>query len=186
MATVSEVSQFTGCRADSPASWFRDDIYRMLRSLAAARLKSEPVNHVLQPTALVHEAYIKLAGQSRAVIDRQDQFLAVASQAMRRILVDDARRRRAVKRTAPSIQPNAASDGLLTRELDIAALSDALDRLAELHARQARVVELRFFGGLDVAQTARVLGVSEPTVKNDWRFARAWLRDQMEAAGEHP
>jgi RNA polymerase sigma factor (TIGR02999 family) len=153
----------------------------MLRALAAARLKAEPVEHLLQPTALVHEAFIRLAAQTRAVIDRQDQFLAIASQAMRRILVDDARRRLALKRTAPELTP--AQTGAEFDGLDLAALNEALDRLALLHARQARVVELRFFGGLNVTQTARVLGISEPTVKNDWRFARAWLRDQMENQG---
>lgn len=172
--------------APAPAmAWFRDDVYDALRALAAARLKSEPAGHTLQPTALVHEAFLKLSTQDRAMMAHKDHFLAVASQAMRRILVDHARRRRVA---ASSIRGFSLHSPHTDRpngqpQLDVEALDDALERLASLHSRQARVAELRYFGGLEIEHVARLLGVSEGSVKNDWRFARAWLKEQLERDG---
>ncbi|MFZ4574026.1 MAG: ECF-type sigma factor [Phycisphaerales bacterium] len=164
--------------------WFRDDIYAALRALAAARLSTEPAGHTLQPTALVHEAFLKLSAQDRAMIAHRDHFLAVASQAMRRILVDHARKRRAASRSARGLALLRADFDAVSAplQLDLEALDDALELLSSLNERQARVVELRYFGGLEVEHVARLLGVSEGTVKNDWRFARAWLKEQLDRA----
>ena len=156
-------------------------VYDELRGLAAARLAAERSDHTLQPTALVNEAYLKLVGQHDANWKGRAHFFAVAAQAIRRILIDHARKRGAIKRgsgqrvTLSGVQ---ASHG--GSDVDILALDEALGRLADRSDRQARVVELRFFGGLSVEQTAQVLDVSPGTIKGDWRFARAWLAQQLD------
>lgn len=156
-------------------------VYDDLRALAAARLRNEAPGHTLQPTALVHEVFLKLAAQERAEWRDRAHFFAVAAEAIRRILVDHARGRRAAKRNAPGerMTISAVLDAPTSEEVDLLALDEALSRLADLSARQARVVELRFFGGLEVAEVAQALGVSENTVKGDWRMARAWLQHQL-------
>jgi RNA polymerase sigma-70 factor, ECF subfamily len=157
------------------------EVYAELRALAAVRLRHEVAGHTLQPTALVHEVYLKLADQSRARWRDRGHFFAVAAEAIRRILVDHARRRGAAKREAPgarvSFHPDL--DAGVAQEVDLLALDDALERLGRISPRQARVVELRFFGGLEVAEVARELAVSENTVKGDWRIARAWLQQEL-------
>jgi len=161
--------------------WFTPEIYESLRALAAARLRHESPGHTLQPTALVHEAYVKLSAQDRASCGGREHFLALASQAMRRILVDHSRGRRSQKRAGAERLPlEEISIQIEGEDVDLEALDAALDRLAELSPRQARVVELRYFGGLEVEQVAAVLGVSEGTVKGDWRVARVWLREHVE------
>jgi RNA polymerase sigma-70 factor (ECF subfamily) len=159
-------------------------VYEELRREAARHLRHERAGHTLQPTALVHEVYLRLAGPRRIPWRSRAEFFAAAAQAMRRILVDHARRRASVKRagdwTRVTLEDNVAVDG--TRELDLLALDDALDRLSELDPRHGRIVELRFFGGLSVAETASVLNVSPATVKRDWSLARAWLHRHLEAA----
>ncbi len=148
-------------------------VYQELRSLAAAQLRRERPDHTLQPTALVHEAYLKLVGQNRAHYKNRGHFLSVACLAMRRILVDHARLKKAAKRDG-----RLAFDSfpVVGREDHVLAVDAALERLAAIDPRPARVVELRFFLGLDLEETAAVLDVSVATVKRDWVTARAWLR----------
>jgi RNA polymerase sigma factor (TIGR02999 family) len=163
-------------------------VYAELHDLAANYLKSERPNHTLQPTALVHEAYLKLVGQREVQWQNRSHFLGIAAQAMRRILVDYARRHRAAKRGGGPLI--TLQEGMLVEEaatLDLIAVNDALARLAELDERQARIVELRFFGGLKVEEIADLMEISTVTVKREWRFARAWFRCQLgEGTGSNP
>ncbi len=161
-------------------------VYDELRRIAAAQLARERVNHTLQPTALAHEAYLKLVDQSRAQWTDRAHFLAIAAQMTRRILIDHARVRRAAKRGGGQRMTLSWADAEVSGhgELDLIELEDALQRLAQLSARQAKVVELRFFAGLEVNETAEVLGVSPRTVKGDWRVARAWLARELGTASE--
>ena len=156
-------------------------VYDELRRLAAACLQGERPGHTLQPTALVHEAYLKLVDQRTAGWQDRMQFLGVAAKAMRRILVDYARSHRAAKRggsweRAPLDDAVVHAGG---RAENLVALDDALVRLARFDEQKARVVELRFFGGLTVAEVAEVLGVSHRTVERDWTLAKAWLRGEV-------
>ena len=156
-------------------------VYRELRRLAEHYLRQERPDHTLQPTALVHEAYLRLVDQRGVAWQNPAHFFGVAAQLMRRILVDYARRRRAAKRgaAAPKItleRVAAASEG---RAEDVLALDEALSRLARLDPRQARIVELRYFSGLTVDDTAEILGISPATVKREWSVARAWLSREI-------
>jgi RNA polymerase sigma factor (TIGR02999 family) len=163
-------------------------LYGELRALAADFLRRERSDHTLQPTALVHEAWIRLSAQAGSPWDDRAQFFAIAAQAMRRILIDHARRRRADKRGGGRQRITLASDitpPLDSSGVDLLALDEALDRLAALDARQARVVELRFFAGLTVDEVAEALSVSARTVASEWRLARAWLSRALDA-GEDP
>ena len=160
-------------------------LYAELRDLAADYLRGERPDHTLQPTALVHEAYLKLVGQREVHWQGRSHFLGVAAQAMRRILVDHARRHRAAKRYGGPLV--TLDEGMLVEQpttLDLIALNDALARLAELDPRQAQIVELRFFGGLAIEEVAEVLAISPITVKREWRIARAWFRRELAAAAE--
>jgi RNA polymerase sigma factor (TIGR02999 family) len=164
-------------------------VYDELRRLAKGYMFRETPGHTLQPTALVHEAYLKLVDQTRASWRGKTHFFAVGANVMRRLLVDHARQRGAQKRGAgwQSVTLSEAFDPLGGEVLDPEQLLDlntALDQLAEIDRREARVVTLRFFGGLTVEQVAEVLAVSKRTVENDWRHARAWLRLRLsEASG---
>ena len=160
-------------------------LYPELRQRAALLLRRERPGHTLRPTDLVHEAYLRLADQSRCRWQDRAHFLAVASQAMRRILVDHARRRTAQKRGRQHqiTLDTAAQDALPTSSDDILGVDEALERLALLDARQARVVELRYFVGLSIEETAEVIGTSIATVKRDWMVARAWLQRELSPAG---
>ena len=152
-------------------------VYGDLRLRAAQYLRRERPGHTLQPTALVHEAYFRLAGPKRMVWTGRAQFLAVASQAMRRVLVDHARSKRRGKRWGHQVQV-PLEDGAATsqpREVDLILLDASLDELASLSPGQARLVELRYFGGLTTEEAADVLGVSHATVERRWNLARAWL-----------
>jgi RNA polymerase sigma factor (TIGR02999 family) len=155
-------------------------VYEELRKRAAAYLRRERRDHTLPPTALVHEAYIRLIGQ-RSAWQNRAQFFGVASQMMRRILVDHARARSAAKRPGSglrvALQEDAAAVAPL--EVDLILLDRALDELAALDQRQGRVVELRYFGGLSLEEIAGTLGVSLATVNRDWRLARAWLHQRV-------
>lgn len=155
-------------------------VYTELRAIARRQLARERGGHLLQPTALINEAYLKLAGQNRAQWMNREQFLAVASQVMRRILVDHARRVRAGKRGGGWKQVTFDENvwGEHNR-IDVIELDTALQTLTGLHARQGRIVELRVFAGLTVEETATVLRVSPITVQRDWRLARAWLRREL-------
>ena len=160
-------------------------VYAELRRVAMRQLRTERADHTLQPTALVHEAYMKLADQREVEWQSRAHFFAIASQIMRRILVDHARARHRDKRGG-GVAPVLFEDALAvadSRDLDLVALDDALSALAELDERQARVVEMRFFAGLEVEEVAEALGVSPTTVKRDWSLARAWLRRELRRGG---
>lgn len=152
-------------------------VYGELQDLARRQLRGERGGHTLDTAALVHEAYLKLVRQDRVDWQSRAHFLGVASLAMRRILVNYARKRRAEKRGGGEVAATY-HDGEIGKEAkteELLALDEALDGLAARSERQARVVEMWFFGGLTHAEIAEVLGVSEPTVRRDWRVARAWL-----------
>jgi len=152
-------------------------VYQELRRLAQRYMRNERPDHTLQATALVHEAYLKLAEQREIAWQNRTHFFAVAAQLMRRILVDHARAKLAKKRG--SSQQKISLDGALifspAQSEDLLALNEALDRLSQLDPRQGRIVELKFFGGLIDEEVADVLGVSLRTVKRDWQMAKAWL-----------
>ena len=156
-------------------------VYEQLRALAASYLRGERAGHTLQPTALVHEAFLRLQAGSPVRYQNHTHFFAVAARAMRQVLVDHARRRAAAKRGGDP-ERVTLDDGLQlggdaeSRVIDVLALDEALERLGKLDERQARVVELRFFGGLTIDEAARVLEVSTDTVEDDWAMARAWLK----------
>lgn len=151
-------------------------VYAELHQLARRAMRGERDDHTLQTTALVNEAFIRLVGQDRVRWQTRAQFAAVAAQAMRRILVDEARRRHAAKRPDPAQRMELdESLELPSPPEDLLALGDALDRLAEVDARQARVVELKYFGGMELDEIAQVLGIGSATVTRDWRMARGWL-----------
>jgi len=167
-------------------SRYDQEAYAALRGLAAAYLHAERSDHTLQPTALVHEAYIKLARNSAsAPWKSQTHFQAVAASAMRQILVDHARRRATQKRGGDRLRITLAPELGATpdQDIELLALDDALKELALLDQRKAIVVELRFFGGLTCAEAAAKLGVSPKTAEADWYFARAWLRAQLGRVG---
>ncbi|MEZ4376728.1 MAG: ECF-type sigma factor [Gemmatimonadales bacterium] len=158
-------------------------VYHELHRLATFAMQRESAGHTLQPTELVHEAFIRLVGQRDTRWANRSQFYGIASQAIRRILIDHARRRRAAKRDhgirVTLDERIGASD---ERELDLIALDEALTQLEALDPRQARVVELRFFAGLSVEETATALDISPATVKRDWTFARAFLLRALDDA----
>ena len=152
-------------------------VYPELRRIAARYLRRERVEHTLQPTALVHEAYVKLVDQERARWQNRAQFFGVAAQLMRRILVDRAREHAAEKRGG-GVRPLTLVDAMAAspdRGIDVLALDEALARLTALYPEQGRLVELRYFGGLTIEETGEVLGLSPATVKRQWAVARAWL-----------
>jgi len=158
-------------------------VYEELRRRAGVQFRRERQGHTLRPTALVHEAYLRLMGQDRVKWQNRAQFFAIASEMMRRVLVDHARERKAAKREGSAVRVALEDDVATTqaREVDLIALDGALDELAAMDPRQGRVVELRFFGGLDLAEIAEILDVSRATVDRDWRFARTWLYRRLAA-----
>ncbi|MBC7912317.1 MAG: sigma-70 family RNA polymerase sigma factor [Pyrinomonadaceae bacterium] len=157
-------------------------IYDELRRVAAGYLRRERSGHTLQTTALVHEAYLRLVDQTQVQWQNRAHFFGVAAQMMRRILVDHARSHNAEKRGDGfhiiSLDDNIDVSG--ERATELVALDDALKALADIDEQKSRIVELRFFGGLSVEETAEVLGVSAPTVKRQWRMAKAWLYGQVQ------
>ena len=158
-------------------------IYKELRKLAAAKMRLERGGHTLQPTALVHEAYMRLAGQPESIWKDRARILGLAAHAMRHILVDYARKRDAEKRGAGAIQVTL-DEGLATSKetlVDVIAIDQALNKLAEFDPRQAKVMELHFFAGLTFEEIAAELQMSERTIKRDWTMARAWLHQQLES-----
>jgi RNA polymerase sigma factor (TIGR02999 family) len=156
-------------------------VYGELRKMAKRHMRAQPTGHTLQTTALIHEAYLKLLGQQEKRWQSRAHFFGVAAQAMRHILVDYARARHAAKRggVMHEVSFNEAAAVTGERAGEVVALDEALDSLAELAPRQSRVVELRYFGGLSVEETAEVLKVSVETVGRDWRMAKAWLLREL-------
>jgi RNA polymerase sigma-70 factor (ECF subfamily) len=154
------------------------ELYAELRRMAGGLLRDERADHTLQPTALVHEAYLRLTGLREMRIENRRHFYGAAAIAMRRILVDHARTRRAQKRGGPDVERvplDEAMDAPIDVRLDFERLDEALEALAAFAPAQAKVVELRYFVGLSIEETADVLDVSPATVKRHWAFARAWL-----------
>jgi RNA polymerase sigma factor (TIGR02999 family) len=155
-------------------------VYQELRRIAQHHLRQERSDHTLQGTALVHEAYLRLMKQGPADIENRAHFLAVASRLMRQILVDHARGRRAAKRGGGL---KLGLDNVVAlqegQNVDLIGLDSALNELARLDPQQSRIVEMRFFGGLSIEETAEIIGISRTTVKREWATARAWLRREM-------
>ena len=158
-------------------------VYDELRRLAHQHMRREKAPHVLQTTALVNEAYMRLVDQSQVRFENRAHFFGIAARLMRQILVDDARRRNFAKRGGGMIQVplDDASNVAQQQAANVLALDEALTMLALKDPRQSEIVELRFFGGLSIEETAEVLKVSPGTVMRDWTFARAWLRNEMNA-----
>ena len=161
-------------------------VYEELRRLAARYVGRERPGQTLQATALVNEAFVRLVSEKARRFENRAHFVAIAALSMRQILVERARRRRAAKRGGDPIRvtfdeqrPDAGDAAGGADAVDVLALDEALTRLAAIDPTQARVVELRFFGGLTIEETAEVLGISHATVERDWRAARAWLRHEM-------
>lgn len=156
-------------------------VYVELRGLARAYLRDERSDHTLQPTALVHEAYVRLVGNHSIVWENRAQFFYIAAQVMRHILVDHARRHNAEKRQhgAPKIHLDEVVGLSIKTDIDLVALDDALKALSDLDEEQHRIVELRFFGGLTIKEVAEVLQLSEMTVSRRWKTAKLWLHDKL-------
>ena len=178
---VSQLLQAWG-RGDVQA---RDDlvplVYRELKRKAAAYLRQERLDHTLQPTALVHEAFVRLIGQERVAWQNRAHFFGIAAQMMRRILVDHARRHQAAKR--PGVTLKVALDDQIgaqqPRDCELLLLDQALEELTLIDPRQAQIVELRYFGGLSEQDAAAVLSLSRATITREWQTARAWLYRRM-------
>ena len=180
--TATELLSESRCGSQGSTAELTEQIYGQLRQLAERHLRGERRDHSLQPTALVHEAFLRLIDQRQIQWNDSAHFRAIASHAMRRVLVDHARARSAQKRGRGYIQ--VALDAALfvagPTPADIVALNDLLEQLGRLNRRHAEIVELRVFGGMTIEETAAALQVSTATVKNDWRVARAWLSHEMQ------
>jgi RNA polymerase sigma factor (TIGR02999 family) len=156
-------------------------VYDELRRQAARYLRREQPGHTLQTTALIHEAYVRLVDQRNVQWQNRAHFFGIAAQLMRRILVDHARTKKRVKRGGSDVRVSLddATVAVKGQDLDVVALDEALDRLAQIDEQQSRVVELRFFSGLTVEETAEVMHISKATVKRDWSMAKAWLHREL-------
>ena len=174
---------------DRPSGDLLDVVYDELRALASAYLSKERSDHTLQTTALVHEAWLRLSQRQDRRFDDRAHFFRAAALAMRRILLHHAEKRAAQKRGGGQRgmsmdEKIEAPGGPDTNWVEILALNDALKRLAEVDAQKAQVVELRYFGGCSIEETAEALGIGTATVERDWRFARAWLRNALGGSGD--
>lgn len=160
-------------------------VYGELRQLAGSYLRQERAGHTLQPTALVHEAYLRLVDDTQIHWQSRAHFYGIAARIMRRILVDHARASGALKRggKAPHVPLDEAEGVLAEGNVDLVALDSALDHLAQDYPRQSRVVELKFFGGLAIEQIGEILQISPRSVARDWEFARFWLKQELD--GRH-
>lgn len=157
-------------------------VYKELRNLANNYLRRERADHTLQPTALVHEAYLKLVDQKNVQWQNRAHFFGVAANIMRRILVDHARKHKADKRGGEFAKEQLEESIIVVsdeKSVELLALDDALETLAKVDPQKSRIVELRYFGGLSVEETAEVMGISEITVKRHWKMAKAWLYGQI-------
>jgi RNA polymerase sigma factor (TIGR02999 family) len=186
-----DVADRSGSVSNLLRAWGRGDlqagddllprVYRELRRRAAGYLRDERRDHTLQPTALVHEAYIRLVGQDRVTWQNRAHFFGVAAQMMRRILVDHARAHRAAKRprTTLKVVMDDRAGATEPRDVDLLALDEALNDLIAVDERMARIVELRYFGGLSEQEVAEVMSISRSTVTREWQTARTWLYRRM-------
>lgn len=184
---ITRLLELSGRGDPDAAARLYQSLYSELRALAGAFMRNERPDHTLQPTALLHEAYLRLAAQTDADWKNRAQFFAVAGQAMRRVLVDYARSRGALRRGGFFCRKISLEDVFLYSDDSSSALleiDEALDRLKALDERQSRIVEMRFFAALSAEEISRVLGVSSRTVEREWRVARAWLYDQLKQ-GSH-
>jgi RNA polymerase sigma-70 factor, ECF subfamily len=155
-------------------------VYDELRKIAANYLRHERVDHTLQPTALVHEAYLRLIDQRKVDWKNRSQFFGLAAQMMRRILVNHAQEYKAQKRgSGEKLQLDVTVDVSFEEDLDMLALDQALNRLATVDEQKSKIVEMRFFGGLTIEETAQVIGRSHATVEREWTFAKAWLHREL-------
>ncbi len=163
-------------------------VYDELRKLAACRMANEAAGHTLQPTALVHEAWLRLVGNESPKFENRAHFFAAAAEAMRRILIDQARRKRAQRRGGGQERVDIADVNLASPDEDdqLLAVHEALDKLAAHHQVKAELVKLRYFVGMTIAESAEVLGISEPTAKNYWAWARVWLYKAINAREARP
>lgn len=173
-------------KKDLDAGKMLPDVYEELRGLAEACFRGQSNDHTLQPTALVHEVYLKLAEKDASTWSDRTHFFAVAARAMRQVLIDHARIKGAAKRGKgwQRITLDMHEDAPGLGRLDVLALDEALDKLAEIDDRQARIVEMRFFAGLTVNEVAEAIGVSSRTVELDWQMAKAWLSRALARAEE--
>lgn len=156
-------------------------VYQELRRMADHYLRGEDSGHSLQPTALVHEAYLRLIDQTKVEWQNRAHFFGVAAQMMRRILIDHAKTKHRAKRGGPAVKVvlDENANFIQERAAELLALDDALQTLGKLDERKSRIVELRYFGGLTVEETAQVLGISDKTVMRDWSLAKAWLYREL-------
>jgi RNA polymerase sigma factor (TIGR02999 family) len=179
---VTELIRLAEAGEDAARLRLFEMLYGDLRRLAASRMRSERESHTLTPTALVHEAYLRLMDRAEVSCKDRGHFLAVAAQAMRRILVDHARARRAGKRGGrmePLDLDAAQNLAAPSTDAQIVAIDEALEALRQISPRQSQVVELRYFGGLTEEEVAEALGVNRRTINRDWQMARAWLHAEL-------
>lgn len=181
MRNVTRILDEIGCGDGRAANALLPLVYQELRRLAAAKMASEAPGHTLQPTALVHEAWLRLSGDENRKWNDRTHFFAAAAEAMRRILVDNARRKRAQRHGGgqqrvglPEIASASAPD-----DQQLLAVNDALEKFAALDLRKAELVKLRYFVGMTIEEAAGVLGISEATAKRHWAYARAWLAEEI-------
>ena len=186
MAEVTQVLTDTSGGDEATAARLMGLVYSDFRNLARAYLDREPPGHTLQPTALVNEAYLKLVDQTRVDWKGKTHFFAVGANVMRRLLVDHARARNRLKRGGGRrrIELDQSLQISSDRDADLLAVDEVIEKLAHRDPRQAKIVELRFFGGLTVAEVAEVLNVSKRTVEGEWTMVRAWLRRELQQEEE--
>lgn len=182
--TTTQVLQSIADGDESAVHKLMPLVYDDFRAMAERYLRQESTGHTLQPTALVNEAFLKLVDQKRVDWKGRTHFFAVGAQAMRRILIDHARTRKRQKRGGDRQRVQLDEELTISpnRDEDLLALEEVLEKLETVDPRQARIVELRFFGGLTVAEVAEVLGVSKRTVESEWTMVRAWLRRELSQA----
>jgi len=178
---MSEVTDRLGAQGSQSAAELLPLVYEELRKLAAHRMAHEPPGHTLQPTALVHEAYLRLVRSGEGQWDNRGHFFSAAAEAMRRILVENARRKQRLKHGGELRRVNLTTLELAVTADDdsLLALDEALRKLADQDALGAKLIELRFFAGLSNIDAARLLGISERTAKRAWAYARAWLFEEL-------
>jgi RNA polymerase sigma factor (TIGR02999 family) len=168
-----------GAGSESAPEKLLELVYDDLRRLAAAYMQNERGDHTLQATALVHEAFVRLVDWKNVSWESKAQFFAIAAQVMRKILIDHARNKKTQKRGGQKIALDDAISFTAEKEFDLLSLEEALQMLETIDAKKAKIVELRFFGGLSIEETAHVLNISLSTVKREWRFARAWFQREL-------